>query len=69
MNHSVNLHIPNFYRSIKDKNNKALVDDGSGKLVLANTKFKITKFSATEMALMKSNTTKELERDIEMIVD
>ena len=67
--YAINLHVPNFSRPVLDKNNKTVIDDGNGKLILANTKLRLTKFSVSEMAMMKSNTTKQLERDIEMIVD
>ena len=69
MSYAINLHVPTFSRPVLDKNNKVPIDNGRGKLILANTKLTLTKFSVSEMALMKSNTAKQLERDIEMIVD
>lgn len=69
ISYAINLHVPNFSRPVFDKNNKTVIDDGNGKLILANTKLRLTKFSVSEMAMMKSNTTKQLEREIEMIVD
>ena len=51
-------------RKVNDKNFKVPIDNGRGKLVLANTNMKLLKFSDDELTMMKSNSAKQMEREV-----